>query len=149
MFVIYFYYIKKIQISYSTYHKPNGGIDVFKMQHKKLSNLLFCVFVKNCHIFKWDFRQTFFFGLIYHVWTLMIYHVYIFISPPKNLIIKNVYLYFITKNILPHGTNVINFIYLFIYLFQPIIKCCMYFLHVHHLFVNVYSMIIDANIILM
>jgi hypothetical protein len=32
-------------------NKPNVGMDVFKMKNKKLSNLLFCVFVKNCHIF--------------------------------------------------------------------------------------------------
>jgi len=31
-----------------TYHKPNGGIDVFKMKDEKLSNLFFCVF-ENYH----------------------------------------------------------------------------------------------------
>ncbi len=33
-------------------------MDVFKMKDKKLSNLLCCVFVKNCHSLKWDFKQT-------------------------------------------------------------------------------------------
>ncbi len=46
MLVTYFNYIKKFQNSYSTYHKPNGGIDVFKMKHKKLFNLFSCVCVK-------------------------------------------------------------------------------------------------------
>jgi hypothetical protein len=32
-------------------NKPNVGMDVFKMKNKKLSNLLSCVFVKNCHTF--------------------------------------------------------------------------------------------------
>jgi hypothetical protein len=42
-----------------TYHKPNGGIDVFKMKDEKLSNLFFCVF-ENYHILKWDFKHTYF-----------------------------------------------------------------------------------------
>jgi hypothetical protein len=50
-----FIILKKIQILYSIYHRPNE-IDVFKMKHNFSSNLHFCVYVKNYHIFKWDFR---------------------------------------------------------------------------------------------
>jgi len=45
---------------FHSYHKPNGGIDVFKMKHKKLSDLIFYIFVKKNYIFKWDFRQIYF-----------------------------------------------------------------------------------------
>jgi len=33
LLVTYFYYTKVLQILYSTYHKPNGGIDIFKMKN--------------------------------------------------------------------------------------------------------------------
>ncbi len=39
-------FIKSLQIVYSTSYKPNGGINVFKMKNKKLSNLLFCFLQK-------------------------------------------------------------------------------------------------------
>jgi len=34
------------QIIYLVYHKPNGGINIFKMKHKKLFNLISYVYVK-------------------------------------------------------------------------------------------------------
>jgi hypothetical protein len=45
LFLLY----KSFKILYSTYHKPNGGIHVFKMKHKKFSNLFSCVYVENYH----------------------------------------------------------------------------------------------------
>jgi hypothetical protein len=61
IFVTYFYYTKVFQILHLTYYKPNGSIDVFKMKHKKLSNLFSYFYVKNRHIiFKYNFRLTYF-----------------------------------------------------------------------------------------
>jgi hypothetical protein len=69
MLINYFYYIKVLQISQSIYYKLNEGIDVFKMKQKMFFNLLSCVSIKNCHIFKWGLNKQTFFGLIYHAWT--------------------------------------------------------------------------------
>jgi len=65
-YLLLLYYI--FQILYSTYHKPNVSIDVFKMKGKKLSNLLSCVFLKKCHIFKWDFKWTSFLAYFSMLW---------------------------------------------------------------------------------
>jgi hypothetical protein len=49
-YLLLLYYLL-IQILYSTYHKPNGGIlNSFIMKHKKNFNLFFYVYVENCHI---------------------------------------------------------------------------------------------------
>jgi len=48
--VAYFYYTKIFQILHSSYYKPNGSINVFKIKHKKLSNLFFYFYVENYHI---------------------------------------------------------------------------------------------------
>jgi len=68
LFVTYFYYTIFLKFWYSTYHKPNVGIDVFKMKGKKLSHVLSCVFVKNYYIFKWDFRWTTFLAYFNVLW---------------------------------------------------------------------------------
>jgi hypothetical protein len=44
LLVTYFYYIKVLQILYSTYHKPNVGIDVFKIKIKNFP-IYFLVFL--------------------------------------------------------------------------------------------------------
>jgi hypothetical protein len=48
--VTYFYYTKVFQILHSSYYKPNESINVFKIKHKKLFNLLFYFYVENYHI---------------------------------------------------------------------------------------------------
>jgi hypothetical protein len=58
LIVTYFYYTKIIEILYSTYYKPNGGMEVLMILHFCLQNLFFFfyVYVKNCINYKLDFR---------------------------------------------------------------------------------------------
>jgi hypothetical protein len=59
-FVTYFSYTKFKKKLYSSCDELNVNINVFKMKHKKLFNLLSSVSVESCHIFKWDFKLMYF-----------------------------------------------------------------------------------------
>jgi hypothetical protein len=51
LFLLYYIF----QILYSTYHKPNVGIDVFKMKDKKTFQFTFLCFCKKISYFKMGF----------------------------------------------------------------------------------------------
>jgi len=53
---------------YSTYHKINGGINVFILRFKKVLNLFCCVYVK-ISLFKYWILGGIFFGLLCHAFT--------------------------------------------------------------------------------
>ncbi len=65
--VAYFYYIKFFKL-YSIYHKPNGGINVFKMKHF-FKKLIYLVFMSITITFPMRVHVNIFFSLIYYIFT--------------------------------------------------------------------------------
>jgi len=64
LLVIYLYDIKVFQILHSTYHKLNEEVNDFIILLTKVFNLLSFVHVKNCFIFKFDFKWSIHFCLL-------------------------------------------------------------------------------------